>query len=161
MPAKKRDENTARFRLSEFLPYKLAVVTDHISRTFAECYQGSYNLTLAEWRMLATVAEYGKISPTAAGQYTAMDKVKVSRAAQGLAAKGLLRQTRDPRDGRGRLLHLTRKGAATFAGVVPLAAKVEASLFRDLSQADLVALNRVLMKIATGLEMTNGSRPGE
>ena len=45
-----------------------------------------------------------------------MDKVKVSRAAASLVARGLLRQTQDPRDGRARLLRLTCRGATAHRG---------------------------------------------
>ena len=95
------------------------------------------------------------MSPTAVGQLTAMDKVKVSRATQSLVTKGLLRQSQDPSDGRGRLLRLTRKGVTTHAGMVPLAEQLEATLFGGLSRADLAALNRILSKITTHLETTS------
>ena len=137
----------AAFSLAKFLPYRLAVATDSVSRVFSESYENSYNLTIPEWRTLAVVAEHGTLSPTAVGQRTAMDKVKVSRAAQSLIAKGLLKQSLDPSDGRGRLLRLTRKGQTTHAGMVPLATKLEASVFDGLSRTDVAALNRMLTKI--------------
>jgi len=112
---------------------------------------------------LAIVAEHGTLSPTAVGQRTAMDKVKVSRATQSLVAKGLLRQSPDPRDGRGRLLRLTRKGTATHAGMVPLAAKLESALFNNVSRAEMAAFDRVLAKIITQLETIDdeGMEPAE
>ena len=121
MPAQNHDVRVATFCLADFLPYKLAVVTESVARVFAENYEVSCDLTIPEWRALAVIAEHGTLSPTAVGQLTAMDKVKVSRAAQSLVAKGLLRRTQDPSDGRGLLLRLTRKGVATHAGMVPLA----------------------------------------
>jgi DNA-binding MarR family transcriptional regulator len=157
MPAKNHTARAAMFRLATFLPYRLAVVTESTIRVFAEYYQASFNLTLPEWRALAVIAEHGTLSPTVVGQRTAMDKVKVSRATQSLVAKGLLRQTPDPSDGRGRLLRLTRKGAATHAGMVPLAAQVEALLFSDLSRAEIAAFSRILAKITTRLETTAGT----
>ena len=147
----------AGFRLEDFLPYKLVIVTDGVSRIFAGNFLESFNLTIPEWRILAVVAEQGTLSPTATAARTAMDKVKVSRAAQSLAAKGLLRQSADPSDGRGRLLRLTRKGNTTHAAIVPLATRLESTLFDDLSRADMAALNRVLTKIATRVEMIGAS----
>jgi len=157
MPPKNLTARAAVFRLATFLPYKLAVATDSASRLFAENYHESFSLTIPEWRALAVIAEHGTLSPTAVGQYTAMDKVKVSRATQSLVSKGLLRQTQDPSDGRGRLLHMTRKGTTTHAGMVPLAAKLEAALFGDLSRAEMAALKRILTKITTRLETTHGA----
>lgn len=153
MPANAQDNPGAGFRLDDFLPYKLAVVTDSASRVLAGNCLDAFNLTIPEWRILVVVSEHGTLSPTIVSSHTAMDKVKVSRAAQSLVAKGLLRQGQDPSDGRGRLLKLTRKGATTHAAVLPLTAKLESDLFDGLSRADLAMLNRVLGKIATRLEM--------
>ena len=155
MSARNNSVRAADFRLAGFLPFRLAVATDNIARVFAEHYEGLSDLTIPEWRALAVIAEHGTLSPTAVGQFAAMDKVKVSRAAQSLVAKGLLRQSQDPRDGRGRLLRLTRKGVAIHARTVPLALKVESKLFESLSEADKVALGRVLTKVTYSLE-TNG-----
>jgi DNA-binding MarR family transcriptional regulator len=160
MPGKNHDADAGEFCLATYLPYRLATVTESVSRVFAEHYEGSFNLTLAEWRALAVISEHGTLSPTAVGQRTAMDKVKVSRATQSLVAKGLLRQSPDPRDGRGRLLRLTRKGTATHAGMVPLTVRLENEVFGDLSRADAAALNRVLTKITTRLETNGGTDPG-
>jgi DNA-binding MarR family transcriptional regulator len=159
MPSKNLTAREAVFRLATFLPYKLAVATDTASRVFAEKYQESFNLTIPEWRALAVVAEHGTLSPTVIGQYATMDKVKVSRATQSLVTKGLLRQTQDPADGRGRLLRLTRKGASTHAGMVPLAAELASVMFRDLSRAEMAALKRILSKITTRLETTENMSP--
>ncbi len=155
MPTNDRNDSGAEFRLDTFLPYKLAVVTDCISNVFAGNYDRQFQLTIPEWRVLATIAVHGTMSPTSVGRQTAMDKVKVSRAAQSLVAKGMLRQNQDPRDGRGRLLRLTRKGTAAFEGMVPLATRLETKIFGSLSRADLTALNRILTKLSTQVE-TNG-----
>jgi DNA-binding MarR family transcriptional regulator len=155
MPPKNHDARVATFSLADFLPFKLAVVTEAVARLFAENYEGSFNLSIPEWRALAVIAEHGTLSPTAVGQHTFMDKVKVSRAAHSLVGKGLLRQSPDPRDGRGRLLRLTRKGETTYARMVPFATRIEAVLFDDLSRADRAVLTRVLTKLTTRLE-TNG-----
>ena len=46
----KRDQETriAGFSLESFLPYRLAVVTDHVSRVFAARFGPSFDLTIAE-----------------------------------------------------------------------------------------------------------------
>jgi DNA-binding MarR family transcriptional regulator len=157
MATKNHSVPTAEFHLASFLPFRLAVVSDCVARVFSENYVESSDLTIPEWRALAVIAEHQELSPTAVGHHTAMDKVKVSRATQSLVAKGLLRQSQDPRDGRGRLLRLTRKGVAVHARIVPLATRLESMLFDDLSHADMAALNRALSKISTRLEMNGGN----
>ena len=155
MPIKSPAVRAAEFRLASFLPFRLAAVTESVYRLFAANYEGSFNLTIPEIRALSVIAEHGTLSPTAVGQYALMDKVKVSRATQSLVAKGLLSQRKDPNDGRSRMLRLTRKGAATHARYVPLAIRLESTLFENLSQAEVNALHRILTKITTRLE-TNG-----
>jgi DNA-binding MarR family transcriptional regulator len=103
---------------------------------------------MSEWRLLAAVGRFGVLSPTAAGEHTAMDKVKVSRAAASLVADGLLRQAQDPSDGRGRLLRLTRRGAALYADVAPTAAEIEDSLMGGLAKTEWRALHRALGKLS-------------
>ena len=98
--------------------------------------------------MLSAVGRFGVLSPTAAGERTSMDKVKVSRAAAGLVGRGLLKQTHDPEDGRGRLLRLTRKGAVVYAGIGPTARSIEASLAPSLTKAEWSALHKALGKLS-------------
>jgi DNA-binding MarR family transcriptional regulator len=152
MPAKNRVANVAEFRLANFLPYRLAVVTESVSRVFAENIEQAFKLTRSEWRVLAVIVEHGTMSPTMVGQHSAMDKVKVSRAVQSLVGKGLVRRTQDPGDGRGLLLSLTRKGTTTHNGLVPLSIRTEAEIFKGLTRADKVALERILAKITSELE---------
>src|ERR1700719_923516 len=91
------------FHLEDFLPYRLSVTSNHVSRLFARRYSEAFGLTIPEWRVLAVIGRFGTLSPSGVGEWTAMDKVKVSRAAANLVARGLLRQTQDPEDGRGRV----------------------------------------------------------
>jgi DNA-binding MarR family transcriptional regulator len=114
---------------------------------FQRRYSAAYGLTIPEWRVLATIGRFGTVSPSAVTEWTAMDKVKVSRAAASLVARGLVKQAQDPRDGRGRLLSLTRKGIAVHQDVVPLARELEASLSHGLSRTEWAALRKALPRL--------------
>jgi DNA-binding MarR family transcriptional regulator len=108
---------------------------------------GQFGLGMPEWRLLAVVGRHGVLSPTEAGDRTSMDKVKVSRAAASLVGRGLLRQSRDPDDGRGRLMRLTRKGAAVYAGIAPTGQEIEKTLSSCMSRSEWQALQKVLSKL--------------
>lgn len=136
------------FRLEAFLPYRLSVAADAVSRLVAFRHLAKTGLTMSEWRLLAAVGRFGVLSPTAAGERTSMDKVKVSRAAVSLVARGLLRQNQDPEDGRGRLLRLTRKGSVSFAAIAPTARAIDAELSAGLTKTELAALHKALGKIS-------------
>jgi DNA-binding MarR family transcriptional regulator len=136
------------FRLEDFLPYRLSVAAESVSHLIARHHLGPSGLAMSEWRLLAAVGRYGVLSPTAAGEHTSMDKVKVSRAAASLVSRGLLRQTPDPDDGRGRLLRLTRKGSTVYSHVAPTARNVEAALAPGLTKAEWSTLHRALGKLS-------------
>jgi DNA-binding MarR family transcriptional regulator len=149
------------FRLEDFLPYQLSVAANRVSRLFARRYSGVYGLTIPEWRVLATVGRFGTVSPTAVGDWTAMDKVKVSRAAAALVARGLIRQSPDPMDGRGRLLSMTRKGGTVHRAVVPLARALEASLAEGLGRSQCAALSKALVRLNAHVQSIEGPDHGE
>jgi DNA-binding MarR family transcriptional regulator len=140
--------SAAAFELEEFLPYRLAVAAESVSRLIARQHLVKSGLGMPEWRLLAAVGRFGVLSPTVAGEQTAMDKVKVSRAAASLVSSGLLRQSQDPDDGRGRLLRLTRKGASLYADVAPTATEIEETLMTGLSKTEWRALHRALNKLS-------------
>jgi DNA-binding MarR family transcriptional regulator len=145
------EDETSRaepFQLEEFLPYRLSVAAESVSQLIARHYLVQSGLAMPEWRLLAAIGRYTVLSPTAAGDCTSMDKVKVSRAASSLVARGLLRQTPDPDDGRGRLLRLTRKGSAVFANIAPTAQHIEAALMPGLTKTEWSTLHRALSKLS-------------
>jgi DNA-binding MarR family transcriptional regulator len=152
--------NGEPFRLEDFMPYRLSVAANHVSRLFARRYSEAYGLTIPEWRVLAIIGRIGSLSPTAVGEATAMDKVKVSRAAASLVARGMLKQTQDPEDGRGKLLRLTRKGAAVHEGMVPLAHELEGQLAAGMSRAEWGSLLRALEKLRTNVRGVEGIDTG-
>ncbi|MGE0222885.1 MAG: MarR family winged helix-turn-helix transcriptional regulator [Acetobacteraceae bacterium] len=147
--------------LEDYLPHKLAVTSRRVSSLLQRRYAETYGLTLPEWRVLAVVGRLGTLSPSAVGEWTDMDKVKVSRSAASLVSKGLIRQSQDPSDGRGRLLRLTRKGNTAYNGVIPIAREIEASLSAGLSRTEWAALNKALTKLDAHVQKISGDADTE
>lgn len=135
------------FRLEEFLPYELVVAANHTSRLFARHYSQEFGLSIAEWRVLAVVGRLGDISAGGVVERSEMDKVKVSRAAAGLVAAGLLEQTPDPHDGRVRRLRLTARGAAVHEAIIPRARALEVLLAGGLSADEWDTLRALLRRL--------------
>jgi DNA-binding MarR family transcriptional regulator len=147
------------FRLDDFLPYRLSVASTRVSRLFARRYSQEFGISIPEWRVIAVLGRFGTLSPSAIGEATAMDKVKVSRAAAGLVARGLLKQAPNPHDGRGRKLTLSRKGEAVRQGVVPLARELEATLSAGLTPTEWTALQKALTRLNTHVHEIEGPTP--
>ncbi len=140
------------FKLEDFLPFRLSVAASSVARLLARRLTDAYGISIAEWRVLSMVGRYGTLSPSVVGERTAMDKVKVSRAAASLVARGMIKQTQDPTDGRGRLLRLTRKGANVHSGSIPLARSLESELANGLSRSEWAALQKALARLGAHVQ---------
>ena len=69
-----------RMNLANFLPYRLAVLSDAVSRTIASVYAARFNLSRDGWRVLAALSEVGPMKTTAVIAHTTLEKMQVSRA---------------------------------------------------------------------------------
>lgn len=121
------------FDLNEFLPYQLAVAAGHVSRGFAELYRAEFGLTMPEWRVLAHLAQSGKVSVREIQARVDMDKSKVSRAAARLEAAGLIEKRAHDLDRRLLEMSLTPAGRDLIARIVPIAKAYEARVMARLA----------------------------
>jgi DNA-binding MarR family transcriptional regulator len=158
VPVEEEDEV---FHLDEFLPYQLSIAANRVSRLFARRFAEEYDLTIPEWRVLVVIGRYESISPSTVSEHTSMDKVKVSRAAATLVARGLVKQTQDATDGRARILRLTRKGQTVHRGLAPLARDMERQVAEGMSRSDWAALRQALGRINTHLRNLDGAEHAE
>jgi len=133
--------------LQGFLPYRLAVLADHVSHTLAQIYADRFDLTRHEWRVLAALADRGPVVARDVAGYTTLDKMSVSRAVAGLEGKGYLSRHDDPQDRRNKILEMTAAGRALYFRIVPLARAREEYLLDSLSAEDRAALDRILTSL--------------
>src|SRR3546814_14741843 len=77
-------------KLEAFLPYRLSVLANTLSRLVAQTYEHRYVLSVGEWRLLAVLARFGPLSANQVCARTAMDKVRVSRAVSRAVRRGLV-----------------------------------------------------------------------
>jgi DNA-binding MarR family transcriptional regulator len=136
------------FDLDAFLPYRLSVTSNLVSRLFARRYAEEFGLTIAEWRVLAVIGADGTASASDVRTRTGMDKAKVSRAVSALLARRLLRRRPHPGDRRVEPLTLSATGRATFEAIVPRARALEAELTAGLPAAQAAALQVALRHLA-------------
>lgn len=138
---------TRRLRLEDYLPYRLSVASNAVSRLIARAYESRFGLKIPEWRVLAVLAEHPNITQQQIALRTEMDKVTVSRAAQALARRRLILASPDAEDGRARRLSLSEEGQALYAEVSPAALALEADLLQAAPAADVTALLRQLRRL--------------
>ncbi|HYG90448.1 MAG TPA: MarR family winged helix-turn-helix transcriptional regulator [Azospirillum sp.] len=133
--------------LSHFLPYRLSVVSNLVSKAFARRYETAFGLSIPEWRVMAVLGRYAPASSQDICARTAMDKAKVSRAVTRLVATGFVNRKDNPLDQRQNMLTLSRKGRNVYQQIVPLARAMEREVLETLSAEEVRQLDRLLDKL--------------
>lgn len=135
------------FALERFVPYRLSVLTNIISRTFGRLYGDRFGLSIPEWRVMAVLGRFAPLSANEVCGRTAMDKVQVSRAVEKLRRSGLVEHAVDARDRRRSRLKLSAAGQRMHDAIVPMGLAAEALLLDGLSPAERRTLNGLLEKL--------------
>jgi DNA-binding MarR family transcriptional regulator len=133
--------------LQSFLPYRLAVVAEEVSRALAAIYADRFELTREEWRVLVWLAAEPGMTATELGARANLDKMQVSRAIARMEKDGLLEREPDPDDRRSRQVRLLPAGRALFRKVEPMALAREAFLLEALAPHERAALESALSKL--------------
>lgn len=143
----------AALQLSQYWPYKAAVLGDLVGRHTSQVLKRHGSLNLSQWRVLAAVGEAPGRSANEVVAITPMDKGIVSRAVKTLIAQGLLARVVDGQDRRRASLRLTNQGAALYnviaadlqACVAPIASKIsDIAAFIDMTDAAIDAYQAAL-----------------
>ncbi len=149
MPSPEREtpEEPESLVLERFVPYRLSVLSNTVSRAIARIYAERFDLTIPEWRVMAQLGRHGRLSAGEIVGLTAMDKVRVSRAAARLVASGRIAADADMADRRRQLLILTSAGRRIYREIVPLALDREERLLEVLDASERQSLDRLLAKL--------------
>jgi DNA-binding MarR family transcriptional regulator len=122
----------AKLQLEHFLPYRLNRIAAAVSQDFRTVYGPHHDLTIPEWRVLATLGQYEEISAKAIGQHSSMHKTKVSRAVRALEERRWLKRRESAEDRRGEILTLTALGEKVYRDIVPKAVAFERRILEEL-----------------------------
>lgn len=133
--------------LAAFLPYRLSIASNLVSKAFARRYETEFGLTIPEWRVMAVLGRHAPASSQEVSERTATDKVKISRAVTRLAASGLVTRAQNPSDQRQNKLSLTRKGRAIYQKIVPRAFALERELLEAFTPEETELLHRLLRRL--------------
>ncbi|MCK0140878.1 MarR family winged helix-turn-helix transcriptional regulator [Aliiroseovarius sp. F20344] len=138
-----KGSSVTSFKLDDFLPYQLAVLSSRISAGFAKHYRDAYGISVSEWRVVAHLSQADSVSVREIHARVDMDKPKVSRAASRLEAAGYVTKTVNPKDRRLIELCLTPKGRDMIEALAPIAEKYEAQISALLDGEDTEFRTRV------------------
>jgi len=136
-----------QLELDAYLPYRLSVASNAVSGLIARAYQDRFGLSVPQWRLICVLAEDGGLTQGQLVARTVMDKVTVSRAAQGLLQRRLVSRSDHHADGRSHVLALSAQGESLYAEIAPLALAYEAALIAGLAPSEVALLKRLLARL--------------
>ncbi len=134
-------------KLSQFLPYKLSVLTNRISRGISNYYRKKFNISISQWRVLVILSQHELLTATDIVNLSQMDKVRISRTMKTLLDRRLIRRDVNPDDARARNYCLSDSGMALVDEVIPPAQRYEKDLLKALTAAERKQLNRIIEKL--------------
>jgi DNA-binding MarR family transcriptional regulator len=133
--------------LQQFLPYRCNNLAEKISVSLSKIYIEEFGISVAEWRILVTLAAEAELQAKQIVKLTSMDKVRVSRAVSSLTSKQLLKKRDCETDCRAALLSLNAAGNRLYKRIVPQALAWEQLLIQPLSQTEQKVLFQIIGKL--------------
>ncbi|WP_269716611.1 MarR family winged helix-turn-helix transcriptional regulator [Caulobacter sp. NIBR2454] len=153
------DDEGVGLKLDGYLPFRLSIASNAVSRLIARAYEDRFGLTVPQWRLIAVLAEQ-PMTQQAIVVRTVMDKVMVSRAAHGLTTRRLVERSAHEADGRSHVLSLSDEGRRLYAEVAPLAQAYEAALLTGLTPKEVAQLKRLLLRLEAAAAKLSGEDRG-
>ena len=145
--AKRKPTPAELLVLEEFLPYRLSILSNRVSRAIAQRYAKTFDLTIPEWRIIAVLGRRPGLTAKEIAEATEMDKVAVSRAVARLVAARRVAARADRADARRQLLALTREGEAVHARIAPIALASEEKLLASLDARERTELDALIDRL--------------
>jgi len=138
---------TDELRLEDFLPYRLAVLSNTVSTTVARAYDKRFKVSIPEWRVIAVLGRFPDLSAVEVADRTLMDKVAVSRAVTKLIKNGRIDREFADSDRRRSILNLSTDGKALHDEIAQLALQFERDLLQGFSEDEMQSLNNIMERL--------------
>jgi DNA-binding MarR family transcriptional regulator len=134
-------------RLENFLPYRLAVLSNTVSTTVARAYAKRFNVSIPEWRVIAVLGRFPGLSAVEVAERTLMDKVAVSRAVTKLIKNGRIDREFADADKRRSILNLSEDGKQLHDEIAALALQFERDLLQGFSTDEMDQLDGIMERL--------------
>lgn len=136
---------------NRFLPYVLNRVTNRLNADFQSALR-KRGMTLTHWRVLAFLDETDGLGVSALADCTVTDQSTLSRALQQMERLGLVERRAGAADNRFVEVHVTARGRALFAEIIPLALQLRDRALDGLADTDREHLLDLLSHILDNLQ---------
>lgn len=137
--------------------YQLYLAWSSANPMFVRLSEGRFNITRREWRVIATLSHFERLSASELAQEVQLDLVRTSRTVTRLVEKGLVSRIKNSTDARSVWVQLEPKGYAIYEKMKPLVEELNQLLIQDLSVAEQKQLTTLLNTITQRAQQLNTS----
>jgi DNA-binding MarR family transcriptional regulator len=148
-------------RVDELLNYRLASLLACSTAVTTRLCEGRYGITRREWRLIALLADYGAMSPSALAEQAHLKRPIVSRLINDLIDKRLVAKVRMPSDNRRATLELSQHGFQLHAELFPLSVELNRRVLSALTSSQLSVFDEALTLLTSHAEEVIRSYPIE
>tara|TARA_B110000037_G_scaffold27362_1_gene32325 strand:- start:6965 stop:7417 length:453 start_codon:yes stop_codon:yes gene_type:complete len=141
------DPSNVSLNLDRFLPYRLNRLAHKVGVSLATIYTDAFGISRSQWRVIALLGQHQRLTAKQICTMTNMDKVKVSRAVNGLVKLNYLQTTPDKADKRAVLLTQSVQGKELFQVMVPKVQAWEEDFLKKLSAQEISQLATIIDKL--------------
>lgn len=127
------------------------MLANRISKAFGATLEED-GVSVAEWRVLLTLANRGKACGQEITGRWAMDKMAVNRAIASLKARGLIEASKNATDRRVIDLNLTPDGRALYEKLLPAANDRYRKLVSGLERSEEAEMRRMMRKMIAHMD---------
>jgi DNA-binding MarR family transcriptional regulator len=144
---------TSASELTDHTGYWMRMVSNAVSQEFARKVARE-DVTVAEWSFMRALYDMEPTPPSALAGTMGMTKGAISKLAERLVGKGLVKRAESQEDKRAHSLSLTTKGRVKIPVLASLADKNDAEFFGVLTKEEHETLDRILRVLAERRELT-------
>ena len=146
------DPSNGSLNLDRFLPYRLNRLAHNVGVSLATIYTDAFGISRSQWQVMALLGQHQRLTAKQICTMTHMDKVKVSRAVNGLVKLNYLQTTPDKAGKRAVLLTHSVKGKELFQVMVPQIQAWEEDFLKKLSAQEISQLAAIIDKLDSSNE---------
>ena len=139
--------NEEAFTLENFLPYRILEVAQGISRRISRVLHDEWDMSIAEWQVLASLARDGAVSVREIEPRTLLDTVAVSRAAKRLTDRKFIKRDVNKQDKRLVVLKTTKKGRDIASEIGHYVMDMEIDFLKGMNVQDRIRLSQLLKSL--------------
>nr|WP_321456761.1 MarR family transcriptional regulator [uncultured Cohaesibacter sp.] len=139
--------NDEAFTLENFLPYRILEVAQGISRRISKVLHEEWDMSMAEWQVLASLARDGAVSVREIEPRTLLDTVAVSRAAKRLTDRKFIKRDVNKQDKRLVVLKTTKRGRDVASEIGHYVMNMEVEFLKGMNVQDRIRLSQLLKSL--------------